>query len=121
MRNNAEEYALTRELYQATIWFIRDYPRRLEEYRDVIQRSRDGGGGGGFIGRPTEADAIKLEAISTRYLDPVEKAMGRVPEELQSEIWNSIIWRIPFSHDTARCKKWKRAFVWFVAHERGDI
>ena len=112
-----KDYKLDRAAYQETLWFIRQYPRFLQERKDILNgrgQSYDYPRGKG-AGDPTGVTAIRLEKVEAK-IRPIEKALRIIPEEYRNGLLKNIIYhvRYPDYADTSTWKRWRRRLVWYV-------
>ena len=121
-----KKYGLEKEVYFETIWYIRQYPKMVEEYEELMQGSyiwgkmkMDGMPHGTKTSDMVSAAAEKLADVTKRML-PIRKAIDHIPEEYHQGILDNIIHRKPYpiEADLSTWKRWKRRFVYWVAMER---
>ena len=117
------DYRLEKAEYQETLWYIRQYPKFLKEKEMILQ-----GRGQNFniprgteIGDPTGMTVIRLEKVE-RKLEPIEKALKKIPEEYHSGLLKNVIYHIryPDYADTSTWKRWRRRFIWYVHKYREE-
>lgn len=113
------KYILPREVYNQTIWLIRDYNRLKAEAEAILDESpapADGMPKNPGVSDPVVAKALKRERIKVK-VDAIETEIERVPTEYRSGVWNNIIYRRPFPNDASRSTygMWKSRFVCGVA------
>ena len=121
-----KKYSLEKEVYFETVWFIRQYPRLLKEYNEIMSGSAlwgkmtlDGMPHGSSSVDIVVTTAGNLAEIAKK-IAPIQKALNRIPEEYREGILGNIIDRKPYpiEADITTWKRWKRRFVYFVAMER---
>ena len=99
----AKEYqqksnTLPHTLYMKVIYTVRDYSRMKAEYESIAEASPDPPDGmpkGSGISDPTADKALKLEELG-RQIRAVEEGLAIVPEEYRKQIYNNIVYRIPY-------------------------
>lgn len=115
------DYSLPKNLYHETLWYIKRYPEMKTEYENSIGKSveADGQPKGTGISDPTARDA-SLRVYLRRQIDPVEKALKKIPEGYREGIINNICHgeKYPDYANEKTWKRWKRRFVFYVAQER---
>lgn len=114
----SDKYILSKNCYYKTIWFIREYNEKKDEY-DTIYWSfcaMDGQPRGSEISRPTERRGERAIRLA-QELGAVEKALARLPEYYRKPVFENIVdhKRWPNLADPKTYKKYKRQFVYFVA------
>ena len=123
-RHNDINYLLPRDVYMATVWYIRGYRRLLEHYEEILEGSAplSETTGKSGPGDPTFRKAAKLAEISGR-LEPINAALERIPEEYRDGVLRAIVdkERYPNTAGKATWKRWRQRFVYYVALEAGFI
>lgn len=117
-KNN--KYLLPQPLYKMTLAFIRDYYRKVVEYKKLIEESPpppDGQPRGSGTSNPTERDGIRRVELKTA-IDAIESALHQVPEEYRQGVWNNIIKhkRYPDDAHPRTYRTYKQRFIYYVAH-----
>lgn len=118
-RRKAQEYRLSREVYQETIWFLRQYPKFVEKVGDVIDNSptNDGPGRSSVISDPTAFKAMDRKlGIASDNLRIIRKAAQHIPEEYRKAIFDNAIYRIPYPGyaNVKTYQLWRKRFVWWT-------
>ena len=116
-KNN--KYLLPKSLYIATLAFIRDHERKLEEYEMIVQETKrrsDGMPRGSGKSSPTERDGIRMAELKDS-IDAVERALADIPEEYRKGIWENIVRakRYPDDADRSTYARHKQKFIFSVA------
>lgn len=113
-----KEYLLPKEEYYETLWYIRRYPRFLQERNMILQGRGQSYGNprGTEVGDPTAITAIKLEKVDIK-IKPIKEALEMIPKEYQKGVLEAVIYRkrYPDYADTSTWKRWRRRFVYWVA------
>jgi len=84
--------------YMRVIYAIRDYGRLKAEYESIAEASPDPPDGmpsGSKISDPTAEKAMRLEELG-RQIRAIEAGMEIIPEEYRKQIYNNIVFRIPY-------------------------
>ena len=114
----SNKYVLSKNCYFKTIWFIREYNEKKEEYNTISWSFSvmDGQPRGNAISRPTERRGEKAIKLALE-LDAIEKALARLPEYYREPVLNNILYKKhwPDMADPKTYKKYKRQFVYYVA------
>lgn len=122
-RRSEINYILPKDVYMATLWYIRGYRRYLQQYEEILESSappnKPGKSG---PGDPTFGKAAKLAEISAK-LAPINAALERIPEEYRDGVLRAIVdkERYPNTAGKATWKRWRQRFVYYVALEAGFI
>lgn len=117
-KNN--KYLLPQPLYRMTLAFVRDYPRKLAEYNNIVEASPpppDGQPRPSAKSAPTERDGIRRAELGTS-IKAIETALATVPAEYQKGVWENIILykRYPDDADPRTYRRYKQKFIYYVAH-----
>ena len=111
-------YLMPKNVYNQTLWLIRDYDRMKEEYEsmDMGSVSLDGQPRGSSTSDPTARDTIKLLGLRDK-IEAIDKALRLIPEEYKKGIWENITLykRYPIDAGVATYARWKQKFIWRVA------
>lgn len=118
-RQKGNKYILPRELYNQTIWQIRDYHRLKDQAEAILEASpepSDGRPKGNGTGNTVENKAIRRERLLCT-IQIIEESKASVPTEYREGIWNNILFRQPFPEDADRSTygRHKSKFVYEVA------
>lgn len=118
-RQKGNKYILPRELYNQTIWQIRDYHRLKDQAEAILEASpepSDGQPKGNGTGNTVENKAIRRERLLCT-IQIIEESKASVPTEYREGIWNNILFRQPFPEDADRSTygRHKSKFVYEVA------
>lgn len=122
-RNN--KYILPTPVYHQTVWLIRDYDRICGELEDIMVSSPDPSDGLPRAANQTDevfTKAARRETLLARK-EAIDTALGKVPVEYRTGIWDSVQLRRSFPNDAARATygKWKSRFIYEVAITMGLV
>lgn len=118
-RQKGNKYILPRELYNQTIWQIRDYHRLKDQAEAILEASpepSDGQPKGNGTGNVVESKVLKRERLlDTIYI--IESCKKEIPSEYQEGVWNNTVFGQPFPEDADRSTygRYKSKFVYEVA------
>ena len=118
-RQKGNKYILPRELYNQTIWQIRDYHRLKDQAEAILEASpepSDGQPKGNGTGNTVENKAIKRERLLCT-IQIIEESKASIPIEYREGVWNNVLFRQPFPEDADRSTygRYKSKFVYEVA------
>ena len=118
-RQKGNKYILPRELYNQTIWQIRDYHRLKDQAEAILESSpepSDGQPKGNGTGNTVESKAIRRERLLCT-IRIIEESKASIPIEYREGIWNNVLFRQPFPEDADRSTygRHKSKFVYEVA------
>lgn len=118
-RQKGNKYILPRELYNQTIWQIRDYHRLKDQAEAILEASpepSDGQPKGNGTGNTVESKAIRRERLLCT-IQIIEESKASIPIEYREGIWNNVLFRQPFPEDADRSTygRHKSKFVYEVA------
>lgn len=116
-RTKSNPYYLPHTVYRRALALVRDYPRMCKAREEIIMASSEGHGGGG-IGRPTEAKALRILTLDDDiYI--VDRALNRIPREYRQGVLDNIISGIRQDDLPAASRRtwqtWRARFLWHVA------
>ena len=117
------DYSLPRTTYMQTIWFIKSYDEKLEEYKTVAYSAPEGGiGRSSMPGDPTGSRGLRAARLS-QDLKAVDDALKALPEYYREPVLENTLHRKPWpTYSTTRTfKRYKRKFVYHVARNAGFI
>lgn len=121
------QYALPKSIYYRVIYFIKDYPRLLEEKYAIleatpppsetpeVQKQRNI--------RATETENIKYSDIVKDIRDIEETLIKAVPPEARKAIMSSILYgeSYPLDLDRRTYSRYKQRFIYRLAERRNLI
>lgn len=118
-RKKNNPYQLPHTLYMRMLYLVRDYPRLMEERRDILYGSSpslDGMPRGTDISTPTESRAIALAAVE-QECSAVEQALREIPEEYRAAVLDNITKNAPFPYIAGEStwRRWRARFLYYVA------
>ena len=118
-RQKGNKYILPRELYNQTIWQIRDYHRLKDQAEAILEASPEPSNGqpkGNGTGNTVESKAIRRERLLCT-IQIIEESKASIPIEYREGIWNNVLFRQPFPEDADRSTygRHKSKFVYEVA------
>ena len=120
-RRSEINYILPKDVYMATLWYIRGYRRYMLEYEEILESSAPPGKPGkSGPGDPTFGKAAKLAEIS-RKIKPINAALERIPEEYRDGVLKAVVdkERYPPIAGKSTWKRWRQRFIYYVALEAG--
>ena len=124
-RTKNNPYLLPHNLYMRTLYVIRDYDRRKDEYialAYVSPHQMNGAPGSGRPSNPTENRGIRRAALFDE-LEAVEQALMAIPDEYRQGVRQNVMYGAwyPKNADVRTYQRWKQRFVYLVAGRLGFI
>lgn len=118
-RKKNNKYHLPHEVYNATLWTIRDYARLKESAQAILEESPpppDGQPKAGGCKGTIELKALKRETYLTK-IKAIEKAIEIIPPEYRKGIWDNIMIYKRYPDDAAKSTYgvYKARFIFLVA------
>lgn len=118
-RTKNNKYILPREVYNETLWAIRDYPRMKKEVETIMVQSPpppDGLPRGTNTGDETYIKAMQREKYITK-MHAIDKALNTIPQEYRKGVWGNLVHGKPYPRDAAvrTYGRNKAAFIYRVA------
>lgn len=120
-RTKFTKYKLGRELYNKTLWRIRDYNRLKDVANSLIDASPDPRQPQSKTNKITDtvSDIVAKREKYIKEIDVIDKCLELIPQEYRKGIWNNIMYNEPYPiyADRSTYGRWKSKFIYDVAQK----